>query len=91
LNRLSNRRGVDDGEQLLEMLHHDGVEEDDVLVAEGGEEGVLGEGGGTFLQLLVGALALLVEGVDFMRKETEKAEGVALFASETGTLEEENG
>lgn len=48
------------------MLHHDGVEEDDVLVAEGGEEGVFGEGRRTLLDLIVGALALLVERVDLV-------------------------
>jgi hypothetical protein len=56
------------------VLHDDGVEEDDVLVAEGGEEGVFGEGGGTLHELGEGTFALLVERVDLVAVEMIEGE-----------------
>ena len=62
----THRWSVHDGKGLFQIPEAERVEEDDVLVAQGGEEGVLGERRRSLLHLVVCPLALLVERVDLV-------------------------
>ena len=61
---LADRRGVDDGQQLAEVVGEQPEEQDLVAVLQGGQVDVLVEGAGLPRALPVGALGLLVQGQD---------------------------
>jgi hypothetical protein len=54
-NSLSRTRGIQDPQQLFQVIVHQTVKEDLVLIAHRGEKGVLEDDGGLFLELVVGS------------------------------------
>ena len=81
-----DRRRVDDGQELLEVLGQQPVEQRRVAVLERGEADVLLERVGLDAQVLELELDLLLDGQDAVGQQAAQAEGLALVGREGEVL-----
>ena len=83
---LAHRRRINDRHELDDVLRQQPVKERLVAVLEVGEPDVLLERIGLAADGTVGALGLLLDGVDLRGKQSVELERVALFLGERGSL-----
>ena len=88
LAAFAHRGGVDDGQQFLNIVRNEGVEEGLVVVLQIAHVAVLAERGGAAVKDPLAAFALVFESPDVGREQAMECEGIALFFSEGGTLVE---
>ena len=77
---------VDDGNEFLEMPANETVVEDPVLILQALEERVLPERVIARFELVVGPIALLIEGVDRVGEASREAKCLALSDGKPGAL-----
>ena len=91
LARLADRRGVDDGQHLGQVVVQQTVEQCLVGILDVAQIDVLVHVVAKRHELAIGALGLLFDGLDILGQQTFEVEVAALFAGEGAALVEQGG